>query len=125
MCRLLPARPTDEESGKLSDFEWKELLTPGSRLFERWSAQVDAVAGYLKLLQDAGVPAFWRAGNEASVCSRDRRSGARGAGGGDRPGGGGIRPSGARPGIGQRGVRVQRGARPVQLHRGARYAAEI
>ena len=55
-----PARPTDEESGKLSDFEWKELLTPGSRLFERWSAQVDAVAGYLKLLQDAGVPVLWR-----------------------------------------------------------------
>jgi mannan endo-1,4-beta-mannosidase len=55
-----PARPTDEESGKLSDFEWKELLTPGSRLFERWSAQVDAVAGHLKRLQEAGVPVLWR-----------------------------------------------------------------
>ena len=55
-----PARPTDDGSGKLSDFEWKELLTPGTRLFERWSAQVDAAAGYLKRLQDAGVPVLWR-----------------------------------------------------------------
>lgn len=55
-----PARPTGDESGKLSDFEWKELLTPGSRLFERWCAQVDAAAGYLKQLQEAGVPVLWR-----------------------------------------------------------------
>jgi mannan endo-1,4-beta-mannosidase len=55
-----PGRPTDDQSGKLSDFEWKELLAPGTRLFERWSAQVDAAAGYLKQLQDAGVPVLWR-----------------------------------------------------------------
>ncbi|MGA3041139.1 MAG: glycosyl hydrolase [Bryobacteraceae bacterium] len=55
-----PARPTDDAPGKLSDFEWKELLTPGTRLFERWSAQVDAAAGYLKQLQSAGVPVLWR-----------------------------------------------------------------
>jgi mannan endo-1,4-beta-mannosidase len=55
-----PVRPTSDEPGKLSDFEWKELLTPGSRLFDRWSAQADAAAGYLKQLQDAGVPVLWR-----------------------------------------------------------------
>ncbi len=55
-----PGRPTDDAPGKLSDFEWKELLTPGSRLFERWSAQVDTAAGYLKQLQEAGVPVLWR-----------------------------------------------------------------
>lgn len=55
-----PARPTDERPGKLSDFEWKELLTPGTRLFTQWSAQVDTAAGYLKQLQDAGVPVLWR-----------------------------------------------------------------
>ena len=61
-------RPTDEEPGsldasvrgKLTDFEWNELLTPGSRLHQRWCGQVDAVAGYLKQLQDAGVPVLWR-----------------------------------------------------------------
>ncbi len=55
-----PARPTDDQSGKLSDFEWKELLKPGTRLFDRWCAQVDAAAGSLKQLQDAGVPVLWR-----------------------------------------------------------------
>lgn len=55
-----PARPTDNQPGKLSDFEWKELLTPGSGLFERWCAQVDSAAGYLKQLQHAGVPVLWR-----------------------------------------------------------------
>ncbi len=55
-----PARPTGDGSGKLSDFEWKELLTPGAGLFARWSAQVDAAAGYLRQLQDAGVPVLWR-----------------------------------------------------------------
>jgi mannan endo-1,4-beta-mannosidase len=55
-----PARPTDDGSGKLSDFEWKELLTPGTRLFARWSAQVDVAAGYLQQLQEAGVPVLWR-----------------------------------------------------------------
>ena len=61
-------RPTDDEPGngqqsllgKLSDFEWNELFAPGTRLNQRWSAQVDAVAGYLKQLQDAGIPVLWR-----------------------------------------------------------------
>jgi len=34
-------RPTDGEAGgKLTDFEWNELLTPGSRLNQRWCEQV-------------------------------------------------------------------------------------
>jgi len=59
-------RPTDEEPSEqsagrmLTDFEWNELLTPGTRLNQRWSAQVDAAAAYLKQLQDAGVPVLWR-----------------------------------------------------------------
>jgi mannan endo-1,4-beta-mannosidase len=56
-----PAKPTDDKpDGKLTDFEWNELLTPGSRLFERWCAQVDAVAASLKQLQEAGVAVLWR-----------------------------------------------------------------
>jgi mannan endo-1,4-beta-mannosidase len=55
------AKPTDDQpSGKLTDFEWNELLTPGSRLYQRWCAQVDAVAVPLKQLQDAGIPVLWR-----------------------------------------------------------------
>lgn len=55
-----PPRPTDGAAGKLSDFEWKEILTPGTRLFELWCAQADAVAGSLLHLQEAGVPVLWR-----------------------------------------------------------------
>ena len=55
------AKPTDEQpAGKLTDFEWNELLTPGSRLYQRWCAQVDAVAASLKQLQEAGVAVLWR-----------------------------------------------------------------
>ena len=61
-----PMRPTDDASGKLSDFEWKELLTPGTGLYKRWCAQVDAAAGQLKQLQEAGVPVLWRPYPEAN-----------------------------------------------------------
>ncbi len=55
------ARPTDgNPAGKLTDFEWNELLTPGSRLNQLWCAQVDAVAADLKQLQEAGVAVLWR-----------------------------------------------------------------
>ncbi|MGC2546239.1 MAG: glycosyl hydrolase, partial [Silvibacterium sp.] len=65
-------RPTDDEpvtfhdsvQGHLSDFEWHELLTPGTDLNKRWCAQVDVVAGYLKQLRDAHVPVLFRAYHE-------------------------------------------------------------
>jgi mannan endo-1,4-beta-mannosidase len=65
-------RPTDDEpvtfhdsvQGHLSDGEWKELLTPGTPLYNRWCAQVDVVAGYLRQLQDAHVPVLFRAYHE-------------------------------------------------------------
>jgi mannan endo-1,4-beta-mannosidase len=61
-------RPTDDEpvtfhdsvQGHLTDFEWKELLTPGTDLYNRWCAQVDVIAGYLKQLRDAHVPVLFR-----------------------------------------------------------------
>ncbi|MGI4020918.1 MAG: glycosyl hydrolase [Janthinobacterium lividum] len=61
-------RPTDnapygwKESiqGKLTDAEWKELITPNTQLNKRWLTQVDQIAAYLKQLQDAHVPVLWR-----------------------------------------------------------------
>ncbi len=61
-------RPTHDEPvlfrenilSHLSDFEWNELLTPGTDLNKRWCDQVDQVATSLKELQDAGVPVLWR-----------------------------------------------------------------
>src|SRR5690348_829237 len=67
-------RPTDEEpvtfhdsvQGHLTDFEWNELLTPGTDLYNRWCAQVDVVAGYLKQLRDAHVPVLFRPYHEVN-----------------------------------------------------------
>ena len=61
-------RPTDsppygwKESiqGKLTDVEWKQLVTPGTQLNNRWLAQVDIIAGYLTQLKQAHVPVLWR-----------------------------------------------------------------
>jgi hypothetical protein len=61
-------RPVDNEPGgwkesvqnKLTDFEWSELITPGTNLNKRWMAQIDTAAGYLKRLQEAKIPVLWR-----------------------------------------------------------------
>ena len=58
-------RPTDGNpaggaNDELTDYEWSQLLTPGTKLYERWATQVDAVSTTLKQLQDAGVPVLWR-----------------------------------------------------------------
>jgi mannan endo-1,4-beta-mannosidase len=61
-------RPTDDEpvtfrdsvQGHLTDLEWQELLTPGTDLYNRWAEQVDVIAGYLRQLQEAGIPVLFR-----------------------------------------------------------------
>jgi mannan endo-1,4-beta-mannosidase len=61
-------RPTEDEpvtfrdsvQGHLTDWEWQQLLTPGTELHARWEKQVDRIAGYLSELQDAGVPVLFR-----------------------------------------------------------------
>ena len=61
----LAPRPTDGKpagglNDELTDYEWEQLLTPGTRLYEKWAAQVDAVCKTLKQMQDAGIPVIWR-----------------------------------------------------------------
>jgi mannan endo-1,4-beta-mannosidase len=46
--------------GRLTDKQFKEILTPGTGLFNHWAAQVDSIAVYLKKLQEAHVPVLWR-----------------------------------------------------------------
>lgn len=61
-------RPIDEPpftwkesvQGELTDEQWKELTTPGTKIHSTWLAQVDKVAGYLKKLQEANIPVLWR-----------------------------------------------------------------
>jgi mannan endo-1,4-beta-mannosidase len=60
--------PTHEEpvvfrkhiQGELSEKEWEELITPDTKLNQRWQTQVDVIAFFLKQLRDAGVPVLWR-----------------------------------------------------------------
>jgi mannan endo-1,4-beta-mannosidase len=47
-------------SGQLLDDQFRDVLTPGTPLYEHWCKQVDVIAGYLKQLQDAHVPVLWR-----------------------------------------------------------------
>lgn len=61
-------RPVDNEpngwkesvQNKLTDFEWSELITPGTNLNKRWMVQIDTAAMYLKRLQKAKIPVLWR-----------------------------------------------------------------
>jgi len=71
-------RPTEDEPGpagpngrpspawrgsvqaRLSDEQWLELITSDSPLHRRWERYMDTAAGFLKQLQDAGVPVLWR-----------------------------------------------------------------
>jgi mannan endo-1,4-beta-mannosidase len=61
-------KPTDEPPyefsknviAKMSDGDWNELTTPGTKLNKKWLEQIDVIAGYLKQLKDAGVTVLWR-----------------------------------------------------------------
>jgi len=61
-------RPIEDEpvkfktsvQGPLTDQQWRDLVTPGTAVNERWKSQVDVVAWHLKQLRDAGVPVLWR-----------------------------------------------------------------
>jgi hypothetical protein len=46
--------------GQLTDAQWHDVLTPGTDLYKHWCAQVDVIAGFLKILQAAHVPVLWR-----------------------------------------------------------------
>ena len=59
-----PVTFRDSVQGHLSDYEWQELLKPGTDLNKRWCAQVDVIAGYLQQLRDAHVPVLFRAYHE-------------------------------------------------------------
>jgi mannan endo-1,4-beta-mannosidase len=61
--RQLPGsdpRTLKSVQGKLLDDQFKDVLTPGTVLHTKWCAQVDAIAVFLKQLQDAHVPVLWR-----------------------------------------------------------------
>jgi len=46
--------------GRLTDEQFSDVLTPGTELHEKWCDQVDAIALFLKQLDEAKVPVLWR-----------------------------------------------------------------
>ncbi len=46
--------------GRLTDQQFKDILTPGTALNKQWMAQVDTIAHYLKELQKAHIAVLWR-----------------------------------------------------------------
>ena len=46
--------------GRLTDDQFKDILTPGTALYKNWAAQVDTIAYYLKQLEKAHIPVLWR-----------------------------------------------------------------
>ena len=46
--------------GQLLDEQFRDVLTPGTALYQKWCSQVDEVAVFLRQLQDAHVPVLWR-----------------------------------------------------------------
>jgi mannan endo-1,4-beta-mannosidase len=50
----------------LTNYEWNDLLTPGSALNKRWSEEVDEAAATLRELQKEGVAVLWNPLPEAN-----------------------------------------------------------
>ncbi len=55
-----PAAPLESVQGRLTDKQFKDILTPGTTLYKQWLKQVDEIAKFLKQLQDAKVPVLFR-----------------------------------------------------------------
>jgi mannan endo-1,4-beta-mannosidase len=62
-CPPTTPEPCDREGSvksKLSDSQWKELITDGTALNQAWKMHVDIIAPYLEYLKDKGVEVLWR-----------------------------------------------------------------
>ena len=62
-CPPTTAEPCEWDrdiKARLSDEDWVDLLSPGSRVHEAWIARLDTVVPHLRRLLDAGVALLWR-----------------------------------------------------------------
>jgi mannan endo-1,4-beta-mannosidase len=61
-------KPFDDDSlgflksvkGRVSDEEWKQIITPGTKYHSLWLKKIDNIAKYLKQLKQAKIPVLWR-----------------------------------------------------------------
>jgi hypothetical protein len=60
ILRWTPPSPTGEGmTAPLTDFEWSEILKPGTALHERWLAEIDAVVPLLRRLEEEHIAVAW------------------------------------------------------------------
>ena len=52
--------PLHSVQGQLTDDQYKELLTPGTKLHEHWCARSTPIVPALKKIEAAHVPLLWR-----------------------------------------------------------------
>lgn len=45
---------------KTTQEEFNEIITPGTEMYNKWMADIDEVAVYLKQIQDLDIPVLWR-----------------------------------------------------------------
>lgn len=61
-------KPTDDApfgwkesvQDNIIDQEWDDLVTPGTKIHQKWLTQVDDLAIHLKVLQENNIPVLWR-----------------------------------------------------------------
>lgn len=46
--------------GMVTDEQWEQIVTPGTKYHDMWLAKIDARAELLKKLRDAHIPVLWR-----------------------------------------------------------------
>lgn len=44
----------------MTEKEWKDLITPGTKINQNWLKNIDEVAAGLKILQENNIPVLWR-----------------------------------------------------------------
>jgi beta-mannanase len=52
----------------LTDQQWKDLMTPGTAVFNNWIARLDTVAGYIQQMKNAGQAVMFRPLHEMNHC---------------------------------------------------------
>lgn len=53
-------QPLASVQGRLTDDQFRDLLTPGTDIYNRWAEQVDEIARYLKMLDEKHIPVLLR-----------------------------------------------------------------
>jgi mannan endo-1,4-beta-mannosidase len=57
----------DSVTADVTEAQIRDIVTPGTALYDQWAAQTDEIAAYLGQLKEAGVPVLWRPYHEMNA----------------------------------------------------------